>query len=89
MPVRAATRAAMFGDRSMAVQVATMTRSTSSAVTPEFVMAADAALAAITSTGSSSSAMCRVWIPTRLRIHSSFVSTIFARSSLVSTLGGW
>ena len=35
------------------------------------------------------SAIRRVAMPTRSRIHSSLVSTIWARSSLVSTRDGW
>jgi len=55
--------------------------STSAAATPALASAADAAFAAIASTVSSSPAMWRVAMPTRLRIHSSLVSTIFDRSS--------
>ena len=38
---------------------------------------------------SSPDAMRRVAMPTRSRIHASFVSTIWARSSLVRTREGW
>ncbi len=89
MPSRAATRAAMLGDRSMAVEVATRTRSMSEAPRPAVASALAPACAAISSTGSSGPPTWRVLMPTRLVIHSSLVSTIAARSSLVSTLAGW
>ncbi len=87
-PRRAATAAAVLGLRSIAVQVATTTRSTSSTERPLLASAFWAASAAM-STRDSPSAMCRVRIPTRLRIHSSSVSTSVASSALVRTLGGW
>lgn len=89
MPSRAATRAAMLGDRSIAVEVATRTRSMSEGASPAVASALAAACAAISSTGSSGPPTWRVLIPTRLVIHSSLVSTMAARSSLVSTLAGW
>ncbi|MDQ0773326.1 hypothetical protein QF026_001792 [Streptomyces aurantiacus] len=89
MPRRAATRAAMFGDLSTAVEVATRTRSMSSGTRPAAARALAAACAASSSTGSSGPAMWRVRMPTLLVIHSSLVSTSFARSLLVSTLAGW
>jgi hypothetical protein len=89
MPRRAETRAAMLGERFTAVEVATRTRSMSCGVRPAAASALAAACAARSSTGSSGPAMWRVRIPTRLLIHSSLVSTSFARSSLVSTLAGW
>ncbi|CAM5471581.1 hypothetical protein SALBM311S_09632 [Streptomyces alboniger] len=79
----------MFGERSIAVEVATRTRSMSPGVRPAVASALAAAWAASSSTGSSGPAMRRVRIPTRLLIHSSLVSTMPARSSLVSTLAGW
>jgi hypothetical protein len=89
MPSWRATRAAMLGLRSVAVQVATTTRSTASATMPAWRRAAAAASAAIRSRGSSGPAIRRSRMPTRLRIHSSLVSTIVARSWLVSTFAGW
>ena len=88
-PRRAATRAAVLGLRSTAVQVATRTRSMSAAARPAVASAFAAAAAAIASTVSSGAATCRVRMPTRLRIQASSVSTIPARSSLVSTREGW
>lgn len=88
MPMRAATRAAMFGERSMAVEVATRTRSMSPGARPAAASALAAACAASSSTGSSGPAMWRVRMPTRDVIHSSLVSTMPASSSLVSTLAG-
>ena len=88
MPSFAATRAATFGLRSTDVQVATATRSMSAAVRPEPASALPAAAAAMSATVSLS-AMRRVAMPTRSRIHWSLVSTIWARSSLVSTRAGW
>lgn len=89
MPSLAATRAAMLGERSIAVDVATRTRSMSSGVSPAFARALPAAWKASSSTGSSGPAMWRVLMPTRDRIHSSLVSTMAARSSLVITFAGW
>lgn len=88
-PSRAATRAAVFGLRSWAVQVATSTRSMSCGARPLAARALAAAAAAIESTVSSGAATWRVRMPTRLRIQASSVSTILARSSLVSTPEGW
>jgi 3-oxoacyl-(acyl-carrier-protein) synthase III len=84
----AATWAAVLGLRSIAVQVATTTRSIVDASNPLAATAFSAARKARSAT-LSPSAMCRVRMPTRLRIHSSSVSTSFARSSLVRILGGW
>lgn len=89
MPSLAATRAAMLGERSMAVEVATRTRSMSPGSSPAWARALPAAWKASSSTGSSGPAMWRVLMPTRERIHASLVSTIASRSSLVSTLAGW
>lgn len=88
-PSRAATRAAMLGERSIAVQVATTTRSISAVSRPAFAIAFSADRQAISSTCSSGAAIRRSRIPTRLWIHSSFVSTIVASSALVSTRSGW
>lgn len=89
MPSRDATRAAMFGERSTAVEVATRTRSMSAGASPAAASAFAAACAASSSTGSSGPAMWRVRMPTRDLIHSSLVSTRAARSSLVRTFAGW
>lgn len=89
MPSRAATLADMLGERCSAVEVATRTRSMSEACIPAAASALAAACAAISSTGSSGPPTCRVLMPTRLVIHSSLVSTMPARSWLVSTLAGW
>lgn len=88
MPRRAATRADMLGERSMAVEVATRTMSMSEGCSPAVARALAAACAARSSTGSSGPPTCRVLMPTRLVIHSSLVSTMTARSSLVRTLAG-
>jgi hypothetical protein len=88
MPSLLATRVATLGQRSAAEQVATTTRSMSPAVRPEPASALSAAAAAMSATVSPS-AMRRVAIPTRSRIQASFVSTIRARSSLLSTREGW
>ncbi len=89
MPRRWATLVATFGQRSTDEQVATTTRSMSAAISPEPASAFSAAAAAMSATVSSPAAMRRVAMPTRSRIHSSLVSTICARSSLVSTRDGW
>ena len=88
IPSLAATRVATFGHRSTELQVATTTRSMSAAVYPALASAFSAAAAAMSATVSSP-AMRRSTIPTRLRIHSSLVSTIWASSSLVSVRVGW
>src|SRR5882757_10064414 len=79
-----ATRVATFGHRSTEEHVATTIRSMSAAVSPEFANALPAAAADMSATVSPS-AMRRSAMPTRSRIHASFVSTIFASSALVST----
>ncbi len=89
MPRRAATRAAVFGERSIAVEVATTTMSTSAGVSPADASALAAAWPASSSTGSSGPAIRRDRMPTRLLIHSSLVSTMAVRSSLVRTRAGW
>ena len=66
-----------------------MTRSTSDGASPEAASAFAPAASAMSATVSSSRATRRDWMPTRDLIHSSLVSTIFARSSLVTTLAGW
>ena len=88
MPSLAATRVATFGHRSIDEQVATMTRSMSAAVSPELARAFSAAKVAMSATVSTS-AIRRLAMPTRSRIHSSLVSTMPARSSLVTTRAGW
>jgi hypothetical protein len=87
-PRRAATRVDTFGQRSTDEQVATTMVSMSAAVKPEFASAFSAAKVAMSATVSSP-AIRRSSMPTRLRIHSSLVSTISARSALVSTRDGW
>jgi hypothetical protein len=52
-------------------------------------MACLAAWIAMSATFSSSAAIRRSLMPTRETIHSSFVSTISARSALVRTFSGW
>ncbi len=89
MPRRAATWAAVLGLRSIAVQVATTTRSTLCGSKPLAASALAAAREAMSATVSSGAAMCRRRMPTREVIHSSLVSTSDARSSLVRTLDGW
>jgi len=88
MPSLAATRVATFGQRSTEEQVATTTRSMSAAVSPDAASALPAAAVAMSATDSVS-ATRRSAMPTRLRIHSSLVSTTRASSSLVSTRAGW
>ncbi|CPU66814.1 Uncharacterised protein [Mycobacteroides abscessus] len=90
-PVRRwyATRPAVLGERSVAVAVATMTRSTSAGSTPASSSAWRAAAVAMSATVVSSSATCRVTMPVRERIHSSLVSTSCAMSSFVSVFSGW
>lgn len=87
-PRAAETRPAVLGERSWAVTVATTIKSRSRASMPECRSASRPARVAMSATDSLS-AMRRVWIPTLLRIHSSLVSTIRLRSSLVRTLSGW
>ena len=89
MPSLLATRVATFGQRSTEEQVATATMSMSPAPSPEAARAFSAAAAAMSATVSSGAAIRRVWMPTRSWIHASLVSTIWARSSLVSTREGW
>ena len=76
-------------DRSTEEQVATATRSMSAAVRPDPASALAAAALAMSATVSSGAAIRRVLMPTRSWIHSSLVSTICARSLLVSTREGW
>lgn len=85
---RFATCAAIEGQRSTAEQVATMTCPISAGSSPDAASALAAAPAARSVTDSLS-AMRRVEMPVRWRIHSSLVSTIFSRSALVSTRSGW
>lgn len=89
MPSRAATWAAVLGQRSTALEVATTTRSTSEGSRPAAASALPAAALAMSATVSSSAAMCRVAMPVRCRIQASLVSTMAARSSLVRTRCGW
>ena len=70
------------------VIVATTKRSISPGFEPASSRAAKAALAAMSDEASSAAAIRRLLMPVRVLIHSSFVSTVFARSSLVRTLSG-
>ena len=89
MPSLRATVAAVFGIGASGVQVATMIRSMSSEDRPLAARALPPALTAMSATVSSGPAIRRLAMPTRLRIHSSLVSTIVASSSLVRTRAGW
>src|SRR4029077_10781336 len=89
MPSRYATTADTFGINVSVLQVATMTRSMSPGDRPLPASALAPASKAMLVTVSSGPANRRLTMPTRLRIHSSLVSTRAARSSLVTTLPGW
>src|SRR5579862_5615982 len=89
MPSRDATTADVFGIATSVLQVATMTRSMSPGDRPLAASALPPATTAMSATLSSGPAYRRLIMPTRLRIHSSLVSTRAARSSLVTTLPGW
>ena len=88
MPSRLATEAAVFGICASGVQVATITRSMSAGDRPLPARALPPACTAMSATVSSGPAIRRLAMPTRLRIHSSLVSTVSASSSLVTTLAG-
>ena len=88
MPSRCATTAETFGISASVLQVATMTRSMSPGDRPLPASALAPASTAMSVTLSSGPANRRLTMPTRLRIHSSFVSILAARSSLVTTLPG-
>ena len=88
MPSRYATTADTFGINASVLQVATMTRSMSPGDRPLPASALAPASKAMSVTVSSGPANRRLTMPTRLRIHSSLVSTCAARSSLVTTLPG-
>ncbi|WP_461962951.1 hypothetical protein [Curtobacterium sp. 24E2] len=68
---------------------ATMTSPTAEGDTPASARALRPASIAIDVTLSSGPAMWRVWIPVRVRIHSSLVSTMVESSSLVRMRSGW
>ena len=89
MPIRAATCAAAFGICVGIVQFGRMTVSTSDGSTPASASAAVPAATAMSVSSSSFSAKRRSMIPTRVWIHSSLVSMIFERSSLVTIFSGW
>jgi hypothetical protein len=89
MPSRCATTADTFGIDASVLHVATMTRSMSPGDRPLAASALPPATNAMSVTVSSGPANLRLTMPTRLRIHSSLVSTRAARSSLVTTLPGW
>ena len=81
-------RGYLEGKNMSGVTVATTIRSSSSADTPAMRSASLAAAAARSLVASFSAAIRRCRIPVRVVIHSSEVSTIFARSSFVSTRCG-
>ena len=81
------TEQAVDGNAISGVTVPTTTRSISFACTPAAFRAAFAALEAMSEVGSST-AILRSFMPVRVAIQSSEVSTIFSRSWLVSTLAG-
>ena len=86
MPSRWATSAATFGIETSVLQVATMTRSIvggGQAAAGERLAAGDDRHVGH---GLLGPAYRRLMMPTRLRIHSSLVSTRAARSSFVTTL---
>jgi hypothetical protein len=77
-----------LGIGASAVQVATITRSMSAAERPLAASALPPAAVAMSARLSSGPAMRLLTIPTRLRTQASVVSTVAARSSLVTTLAG-
>src|SRR3954451_442560 len=87
-PSDAATKQAVEGKTISGVIVATMIRSSSEAAMPAESSALRAAAVASDAVVSPSPAMRRSLIPVRWTIHSSLVSTIFDRSSLVSRFSG-
>ena len=87
-PRRACTRQAVDGKMRSGVVVPTTISSISEASTPAASSARTAAWKARSPVVSPSAATCRWRMPVRAAIHSSEVSTIFARSSLVRTLAG-
>ena len=88
MPIRSAVCAAALGMPFGIVQVATITVSISLGARPESFTAREPASAAMSTSSVPSSAMRRLWMPTRSRIHWSLVSIRWARSSLVTTFSG-
>ena len=82
-PSLSCTMQAVLGKIMSGVVVATTIRSMSAAVSPAASSARRPALTARSLVSSLSAAMRRDWMPERVRIHSSEVSTNFARSSLV------
>ncbi len=70
------------------VTVATMQAPISSGETPASARARRAAWAVMAEKVSSPAQWCRVLMPVRLDIHSSFVSTSFSRSRLLTSLLG-
>ncbi|OLT01928.1 hypothetical protein BJF90_29915 [Pseudonocardia sp. CNS-004] len=89
MPIRSAVCAAAFGMGVGMVQVATITVSMSVGAIPASFTARDPASVAMSTSSVPSSAMRRLSMPTRSRIHWSLVSIRWARSSLVTTFSGW
>src|SRR5450631_1196909 len=89
MPSRVATVAAVLGIGASVVHVATISRSMSAGDRPLPASAFPPAATAMSASVSSGPAIRRLAMPTRLRIHSSLVSTCWAISSLVTTRVGW
>jgi hypothetical protein len=87
-PIFVCTKQAVAGKTMSGVAVATRIKSTSSGLTLACAKAFRAAFAAMSLVCSSFAAMRRSFIPVRVVIHSSFVSTMRERSSFVSTLSG-
>ena len=92
LAVEASKRALADAGRTAAdvdlIIVATTIRSTSAGARPASASARLAASTARSLVGWSSRALCRWRMPVRSTIHSSEVSTIFARSALVTTCSG-
>ena len=86
-PIFACTSQAPLGKQESGDEVAKRIRSISSGAIPACSMALAAAFAAISDV-LSSVAIRLSPMPVRLRIHSSFVSTIFDRSSFVTICSG-
>ena len=85
---RFASLAAVAGKVLSGVTVATMTKSISEFLMPAFSIAVSAASYDKSQVVSPSAAIWRLLMPVRVLIHSSLVSTIFDKSSLVSILAG-
>ena len=88
MPILSWTRQAVLGKNMSGVVVPTTRNPMSRGVSPAPSIARLAASTARSEVAASASAMWRVRMPVRFRIHASDVSTSFSRSSLVMTRGG-